>query len=283
MDFALERLVFCHDLINPPAQSRSSYGWLDLVKSAGTFDITKLDDDSSESRYLVRIPNGHNLGITTSEQGELENEFMNLLLAINLSLNRICVTNKKVEFLQYDVTPNQAESKTNVTKMDGGHHIHSEETVVLREEAHGSVYLQGLIEERKVLEIFQRIQKLRRFERKLASDLRNINLGNAMSHYENGIVDFDRIIKFKHFFNSLELTVNMSGVDNRGHYFDNEVKKISSASSAQAREWREFYNRIKHVQQEPNDVNHYYRGLDTLPEKLRTIRPVINEVLLSKL
>jgi hypothetical protein len=284
MDFALERLVFCHDLINPPAQSRSSYAWLDLLKSEGSFDITKLDDDSSESRYLLRIQSGHNLGFTTCEQGELENEFMNLVLAVNLTQNRICMTFRKNEFPLYKVTLKPSEPKVNVTKLNGGHHIHSEENLVFREESHASVFVLGQIEEKLVSQIFKKIQRLKRFEKKQEHDLQYINLNSALSHYESGILDFNPWMKFKHIFNSLELVVNMSGGPGLTYSdFDISVARISSATRIQAQEWREFYNRLKHVQKNSRDVQMYYQGTETFSDKLRYIRPTVNEILLSNL
>jgi hypothetical protein len=37
-----------------------------------------------------------------------------------------------------------------------------------------------------------------------------MNLIDALGKYESGISEFDRIVKFKHFFNSLEIVTNMS-------------------------------------------------------------------------
>jgi hypothetical protein len=48
-----------------------------------------------------------------------------------------------------------------------------------------------------------------------SSNLQNLNLNSALKHYERGISDYDSFFKFKHFFNSLELVINMAGEDKK--------------------------------------------------------------------
>ena len=98
MDFALDKHVFCHDLLNPPNEIRSSYIDLELIKPVGYINIRRVKNDSAESAYLVVMPSGHDLGFTTGEQGDLENEFANLILAFNLTQKRTCMTSKKDDF-----------------------------------------------------------------------------------------------------------------------------------------------------------------------------------------
>jgi hypothetical protein len=237
MDFALDRYVFCHDLINPPTQSRQCFVHLYLVKSSDLFDIKKENSESSETAYSVHIPNGHNLGFTTSEQGELEKEFYNLILAFNLNVDRACLTSKQGEFFSEKVTPKPSEPKASVTKSDGGYHIESEETVVVREETKTGLGISAVIEEIKIVETFRKIQQLRRFERKSASQLRALNLNTALSKYENGIAEYEPVIKFKHLFSSLEDVINLNGTKTGGA-FDSEVQRIVSVSNTIATEWR---------------------------------------------
>jgi hypothetical protein len=285
LDFSFNRQVYCHDLINPPSQSGSCYVAMNLTNSTGLMSIEKVALESAETIYLISIPSGHNLGFMTSEQFALEEDFSNLVLAFNLTLKRICVNSKRGDFPQFSVTPKVPELKTSVTKSDGGSHIHSEETVVFRDESYTGIGIWGEIEEDKVADIFRKIQKLKRFEKKDVSELQTLNLNDALSKYESGISEFDRLVKFKHFFNSLELATNMAGTDLKGKDFDNEVHRISSVSKSDAKNWREFYNRTKHVQEDSDDINRYYEGVDTLilTSRLLAIRTSLNKLLLSKL
>jgi hypothetical protein len=51
---------------------------------------------------------------------------------------------------------------------------------------------------------------------------------------------------FKYLFNSLELSTN-SKKEKKGSDFDKEVSKNSLITEKQVCEWRELYNRIKHM------------------------------------
>lgn len=283
MDFSSQKHIFCHDLLNPPNEIRSSYIDLQLIKSIGYIKIRRVKTNSAESTFLIMIPSGHDLGFTTGEQGDLENEFENLVLAFNLTQMRICITSKKGDFSSSKVTPKPPESKINVSKLDKEYHVQSEDTIVIRDQIRVGVHLSGSIEEQMIIEIFRKIQKLRRFEKKDVSNLQNLNLNNALRHYESGISDYDSFFKFKHFFNSLELVINMAGEDKTGNSFDSEVAKVSSSRKEESMDWREFYNRIKHVQRNSNEINKYYEGIDTLTNKLLPIRTCLNSIFLSKL
>jgi hypothetical protein len=95
MDFAFERHVYCHDLINPPTQSGSCDVDLKLPNSTGRINIKRVETESAESVYLMTIPSGNNLGFMTGEQAALEMDFTNLVLAFNLTQKRICMNYKK--------------------------------------------------------------------------------------------------------------------------------------------------------------------------------------------
>src|SRR5918994_2396095 len=163
MDFTFERHVYCHDLINPPSQSGSCSVDMKLTNSIGLINISRVETESAESVYLITIPSGNNLGFTTREQSVLESDFSNLVLAFNLTQRRICINYKRGDFPPYKVTPKIPESKTNVTKSNGGVHLHAEDTIALRDEANITIHIWWEIEEDKVANIFQKIQKLRRF------------------------------------------------------------------------------------------------------------------------
>jgi hypothetical protein len=234
LDFSFDMHVYCHDLINPPSQSGRCSVEMRLISSKGLITIERVETKSAESIYLMTIPSGHNLGFTSGEQYVLENEFRNLVLAFNLTQERICINYKGGDFQPYKVTPKVPESRTTVTKSDGGVHIETEETIAVRDESHITINIWGKIDEEKAANIFQKIQKLKRFEKKDVSERQAMNLSDALTKYESGISEFDRLVKFKHFFNSLELVTNMSK-EFKGDALDSEVERISSVSKSEAK------------------------------------------------
>lgn len=283
MDFTFERHVYCHDLVNPPAQNHSCDVDLKLTNSSGLISIERVETDSAESAYLITVPSGNNLGFKRTEQADLEVDFANLVLGFNLTQERICMNFKRGHYPPFKVTPKVPASKTSVLKRDGGFHLHSEDTVVVRDEAYTISHIWGTFGEDKVADIFQKIQKLGRSEKKNVSQLETMNLNDALSKYESGIAEFERLVKFKHFFNSLELVTNMAGKQLYGDDLDNAVQSISSVSKTDVNEWRHFYNRTKHIQEGSDHIKTYYEGIDILHERLPAIRTCLNEILLSKL
>jgi hypothetical protein len=292
MDFSLGRFVFCHDLINPPSQYRSSDIDLNLIHSVGFIDLKRIESESSESKYQVEVPSAMDLGFNTSLQMDLDNEFTNLVLAFNLVQKNICVTHRKAEFASYEVEPKLPRSKTRISKENEAYYVSSEDIVAFRDESHNTVHLSVHIEEQKIIEIFRKIQKLRRFERKSISHLPEINLIGALSLYESGMDEFLTLLKFKHLFNAFELVTNMTGTDWKGKDFDREAEKILLFSQAglsvkinkaTIKEWRELYNRIKHVQKNTEDIRKYYEGIDMLGRKLLSVRGSLNEIFLDKI
>jgi hypothetical protein len=104
--------------------------------------------------------------------------------------------------------------------------------------------------------------------------------------------EFLTLLKFKQLFNALELVTNMTGTDWKGGDFVREVDKIlhsshsgltRSINKTDVKTWREFYNRIKHLQKDTDDIRMYYEGMDTLGGTLSSLRGSLNEILLDKI
>lgn len=78
--------------------------------------------------------------------------------------------------------------------------------------------------------------------------------------------------------------MNIDGKQREGDDFD---KKVSSLyvriQTSDVKDWRRLYNRIKHAQKNSEDINEYYSGQESLPEKLHAIRECVKHILLSKL
>jgi hypothetical protein len=83
-------------------------------------------------------------------------------------------------------------------------------------------------------------------------------------------------------FNALELVVNIDGKDRTGENFDTEAKRLVPANIG-VKEWREFYNRIKHVHRDSGDIQAYEKGEEHLSDYLKCSRSCVQELLLSKL
>ena len=101
MDFELKALVFCHDLINPPAPDRDVKITLKL-KNSKLIEFTKGATSFSESVYGVDIRDPQSVGFTTNDKSPFETQFDNLILAFNLSLSRVCISVQSPKFSSFD-------------------------------------------------------------------------------------------------------------------------------------------------------------------------------------
>jgi hypothetical protein len=109
------------------------------------------------------------------------------------------------------------------------------------------------------------------------------NLKDAFKNFRAGMEDLDLTLKFKYLFVALEKGTNINGEFREGKHFDNAVGGLYAVLSSDVENWRCFYNRIKHVQKDPNDLKRYYQGQEKLPDTLPEIRKCVQSILLSRL
>jgi hypothetical protein len=103
MTFKLNSEIFCHSLINPPAQDRACDVTLKFNRLDHLITLTKKEVTLAETIYSINITDAIAIGFTSSEQHILPKEFANLILAFNLLLNRVCMTSRRSDFSSYEV------------------------------------------------------------------------------------------------------------------------------------------------------------------------------------
>jgi hypothetical protein len=284
MDFQLEADVSCHDLINPPAHGRNNNIDIQLI-NAIFIDLKKKGATESGTIYSLNTSHPLTIGFTTSEQPIFETEFKNLLLAFNLILCRICVTSSS-QFSKYNIKRKilRLKSKYDVIKKDNKVFVNRiEDHIPVSDSVNAIVPHSASLEEQNVIEVFQKLQKMKRFKINRHSSIQDNNLNNSLENYENAMVDNNKISKYRHLFTALELVTDINGNDLKGSRLDNEVSMLSGVNSKSVEKWRQFYNRTKHTQKNNNDVDKYYNGENDLPDDLISIRKCVKTILLSKL
>jgi len=94
---------------------------------------------------------------------------------------------------------------------------------------------------------------------------------------------FERIMIFKHLFNYLELATNSNDRDRTGELLDEVISLVTNLEKVLVREWRPFYNRTKHIDREPRDINTYIQGIEKLPSYLREIPSATKSMILERI
>src|SRR5215467_501631 len=139
MDFEISIPVYCHDLINPPSQDRNCDIRLDVTNGT-LIQFVREGPTHAGTRYLLKIPHAKSTGFTSYEQHIFNYEIINLILAFNLSLERVCMTSRSSEFSQHSVTPEKTLPSSNVTRTNNIVFVGIiEESVTIREDVHVTV------------------------------------------------------------------------------------------------------------------------------------------------
>jgi hypothetical protein len=198
-------------------------------------------------------------------------------------IQRTCLTDKNPEYPNSDLVRELTESKNTVQKIDNMFYAHIIENIELRDTVSIVVGIAEMIEEKQIVEVFRKLQKVNGYGMPKRSTIPEINLGNSLNHYEIAMSEFSRLFKFKNLFNTLELVVNIDGKNRKGPDFDAEAISLDPKNGVDVKKWREFYNRIKHAQRDRDDITAYEKGEEDLPRELEYSRGAVQKILLSKL
>jgi hypothetical protein len=272
--------IFAHSLTNPPSLNNSCDVDLTLTNSKGRINLVK-QEIGIQTKYLLSIPYSSSLGLVTCEQNVVDRFVRNLVLAMNLNLQRTALSILKGEIAQPDVQFRRSESQARVEETPEGKHIIIAETVTVREFVHVTMKFDEEIDEDKVVSTLGLINKLN--SKKFTDNLKINNLRKSLTEYENGMKVFDRLMIFKHLFNSLELATNWDGSDRKSLPFDTEVATITGLPTLEVNKWRDFYNRTKHIDREPKEIAEFVHGMQNLPCVLKPLRSASNTVIIDRL
>lgn len=221
-------------------------------------NLTDLTDASLKDEGVVNIL--ASVGFTSVEAYILNQQIANLLLSINLSLLRACVKiiATPVGEIQIDF---QTPEHKGVTLKNGGRI-----TVLLREDIAitDSVAIlkkiSDTIDEAETIKMFQNINKLHKLKSTSMANKRELNLSLALEHYENAMNASSLLL-----FNSLQQIVDVDGNDLMGIGFDNECNRLTGITLADIEIMRRFFDRIKHIQKDSNQVAEFQKGNQMYP------------------
>lgn len=271
--------VYAHSLINPPSLTSSCDVNLTLSNSEGRLSLIKRGVNL-QTEYLLSINDPSSLGLMSSVQNAVDNFMKNLVIAMNLHLQRAALSIVKGNVTQPDVQF-KPESQVIMEEKLEGKHITITETVFGRDTFHIIIGFNEQIDENKAFSTLKQINRLNVEES--TENIKKHNLRKSLMEYEEAMKIFDRLMIFKHLFNSLELATNWDGCDRKGLTFDEEVESVIGYQASEVRKWRDFYNRTKHVDREPKDIADFVQGMENLPLFIEPLRLGVNAILINRL
>jgi hypothetical protein len=200
------------------------------------------------------------------------------------------MTNDRREYSPAQVQFKPREQKSTVKQQDGKTSITINEEIGIRESVIVALGKTEDVNEQNIVENFQKIQRLNREGLQPLSPTSQLNLDRALSEFEEAMSAPNTIFKFKHIYNTIEFATNVNGVKGmQGDTLDTEVYNLTKnvvsnpPDHALVSDWRRFYNRLKHPDENNSDTITYDQGIQDLPSWLPQIRTCAVAILLQRL
>jgi hypothetical protein len=273
IDFQIRTKIFVHSIYNPPSERLGCNIDLKIIDER---ELSLCKDEildrfraPPKTSYSLKIFNPLKIGFTSGDKSRLTQESKNLALAFNLSLCRSCITDSNIIFPSQDIEFKSMNLKTKVEKIGNNIIVHSEDALILSDDYHNWTSMSENVNEKYALDVFQKLQKLNRFD--IKSNLPIVNLIKSLNEYEKAMNEYSRVFIFKHLFNALELGLNFCR-EITGKDFNEAVQAITGISENSVQGWKDFYNRIKHVNKSNQHNVTYLEGTKNVSSMLVPIR-----------
>ncbi|MGC1134959.1 MAG: hypothetical protein WA941_19170 [Nitrososphaeraceae archaeon] len=273
--------ISMHDILNPPYGNRGSNIKLRFENSKNAISIFPGIHNNKESIFSFLVSNPLTSGLKDSEEATVQHFVDDLILSFNLVLRRGCITRNKTRqhSIKFD-HQGSGKSTSYVVKADGMTNVYLFDSISIRDKVNAVVTTHDEIDEIEVSEIFEKVIHFRRHEDK--NDFRETNLSLCLRNYEKAM-EMKTSFKYKSLLNSLEFIVNVSGIDLTGDRLDREVYRLSGIPVLEARNWRQFYDRLKHVQRSNEDIRKLIEGNRQFTRWMLSLRECTKQLIKSQL
>lgn len=263
---------------------------LKLVNSDGNIRFTNIQPGGGQTRLSLEVKKPLRIGFTSTEPRIIEFEIKNLILSFNLGLKDTCMTNARNEYSPAEVKLKPTEQKSKIKQQESEILVTINDEVAIGEQTNVTLGNEESVDEQNVIDNFQKIQRLNREGLQPISPTSQLNLDRASSEFEEGMSALNTIFKFKHIYNAVEFATNMNGrKEMSGNTLDAEVCSLTKnaasnpPSQSRVKEWRCFYNRLKHSDENNSYTITYKQGIQHLPSWLPKIRSCAATILTERL
>jgi len=236
----ISREIFVHQ-INNPLGPDLGYNLKILMLNENLFSLTNFVKGYHKTKCSLNITDYNKLDMPNDQAG-IEIFYNKLLLSFNLVLKRFVM-------LPFDIIYSRVQ-------------IGSEQISAV-------VGSNESIDENDVSYFFTRINAL---YQKPTSDIPINNLKKSLIHYQTAMESNMALLIFKNLYNSLELVGDVNGLGLIDSALDAEIASISGVDASKAEEWRRFYNRIKHVDKNTNQLIAFSDGTNNLKDYVKESR-----------
>jgi hypothetical protein len=175
---------------------------------------------------LLEVKSALGVGFTSTEQHILESEISHLVLAFNINLVLVCISDAYVEY-----QPARVKFKPREPELTSNQHVSSikqsvTEPLFIHETTPAVMGLEDIVDGQNVIDAFRKIQRFRQ-NIQSTSAIAEVNVHRALREYELGMSPMNTISKFRHIYNAVEIATNLNGESwMEGSKLDAEVCKL---------------------------------------------------------
>lgn len=139
------------------------------------------------------------------------------------------------------------------------------------------------IDEGEIIKIFQNISNLYNLKNSPMAKSREINLYQALHHYENAMNGGDFLFVYRDLFTSLQRIVDVGRIGLECAAMDNECRTLTNTQLNDVYDMRHFFNRIKHIQENSTQTQEFQKGIQTYREWIPMVRKHVKQLLRAEL
>lgn len=238
----LSRDVFIHQISNPLAPDLG-YNLKISMLHENLFSLTDFVKGSHKTKCSLNIMDYVKLGMPDDQAG-IEVFYNKLLLSFNLVLKRLVMSTFDIIYSRVRIGMEQVSAVIGCNES---------------------------IDEDDVSYFFTRINTLYQNP----ADIVTNNLKKSLIHYQTAMESNMALLIFKNLYNSLELVGDVNGVGLIDSALDTEIASISGIDDSKAKEWRQFYNRIKHVDKNTTQITAFSDGTNNLKDYVKESRQAV--------
>lgn len=215
--------------------------------------------------------------------GNLNSFMQDFLLASNLALKMGVINRFATSLGEVNFVPKAVKARVEEERTPDGLSIRVFATAGVSTSVHVTIGFKEELDLEKVIQYIPLVRKVNRVSYDSASSSTTTSLGKSLFHYEDAMLSSSRFMIFKNLFTSILFSANSDGIDRQGATLDTQVSTLGGIPDSQARTWREFYNRTKHVDETPQKISDFVDGMQELPNYMLPVRSVAASILIQAL
>jgi len=249
-----------------------------------------------QTKYVIELQDPQKLCTIVSD-AEAKSALRDVILAVNLLLERVALSRRPLypysepQIIQDEPTLKDSDSYKDVEILQSiesngsvsNSIIAAGEEVSITDVVYMSFKAQPIeLEEERILRTFGLVHQLGKGISQSARPRGLHNLADSLKDFEKAMDHPELSEIFKSLFIAFEKAINYKK-ETQGEKFDNAAATLTNSSTDDVKRLRQAYDRFKHSDKTPEQVQKTLECTKELPGLIRTLKPMAGEAILSRL